>query len=403
MRGILKNTNGSVVLLLGAGASVDAGIFDTTGMIKELNSLLKEGEVLESYNELYNSLKKLYGKKNIEDNKLSFDDLNIEKLVSILEDLVSLLDGNHSLSPLFEPLIAIFQSMYGFKEIKKFKNEIEERLINWITPNNLKVEYFKSVLKFVKENTGSGLRLFTLNYDRCIETAFEDFGIEYDIKLERGFGKEKQGVAWEAKNFEEIEEKETGDKKTLFLYKLHGSIDWDRNKKQELIRANRPSIKECIFGNNFKVRTYDPFLYFTYQFRTSTLNSKIIIVCGYNFGDKHINDILHQALTNEPDRRILICSYLSDENRKSYSDDRLKSEEEEKKEYYKSQLVLEDSNQIEVILGKAGYFFDKTLNMNYLENLLPEEDIENLFYQSTIDEEIIQDDSAKLDDNVLLI
>ncbi len=390
MRSALKNTNGSVMVLLGAGASVDAGVLDTRGMIIKLNKLFKEEDAkLAEFALLYESLKKLFGEKSIKDGKEVYQDLNIEQLVAILEDLVSLLDRKHSLSPLLEPIITIFQSMHGFAEIKNFKTEIENQLIKWIAPDTFKLEYIKPLLGFVNENPGAGLKVFTLNYDKCIETAFKDFGEEFNVSLERGFGKEKQGDFWKGKNFEDKEESKDGNNKYLFLYKLHGSIDWDRNIKQELICANTLSVNECIFGSNLKVRTYDPFLYFTYQFRTCTLNTKVIIVCGYNFSDKHINDILHQALVNDPKKKILICKYFDFETNDSLTNEEILEKELEAKEFFRQKLELETTQQIEIIMGRADHFFNEAFNMNYLETLLPEEEDEEDFYKLTSDSDTI--------------
>lgn len=314
MRSEIRNTNGSILLLLGAGASVDAGVLHTSRMMSDINEMLNSNPDWVKYKPIYEHLKKLYGKSYEEGGKTCYSDLNIEQLVGNLTELLLLLNGEHTLYPFFKSWIDLFQNLYGFEDVKNFRNKIEDKLKEWIVPKQLTLEYYKYLLLFAKENPGAGLKVFTLNYDRCIEGAFLEHDDIDGLVLERGLGKEKQNAIWNTRNFEEkndISTQQNLDKsKYVFLYKMHGSIDWDRNDKQELIKTNNLSIKELIFGTQQKVKAHDPYLYYVYQFRTSTLNAKLIIVCGYSFFDDYINKILHQALLTNPTQKILICDYF---------------------------------------------------------------------------------------------
>jgi hypothetical protein len=124
--------------------------------------------------------------------------------------------------------------------------------------------------------------------------------------LERGFGDQRK---WSWRNFDHTEEAPN-----IYLYKLHGSIDWLRDEHKNLTFSDEASkIRldqlEIIFGTDYKLQYTDPFLFLAYEFRRWTLEAKLIITIGYGFGDEHINGILGQALASaaDPDERKLLA------------------------------------------------------------------------------------------------
>ena len=94
------------------------------------------------------------------------------------------------------------------------------------------------------------------------------------------------------------------DSPDLYLYKLHGSVDWSYDNGGNLIYHESSSQIEpenlaIIFGTTYKLQYIDPFLFFAYEFRKWTLDDgKLIVVIGYSFADEHINGILTQSLNN---------------------------------------------------------------------------------------------------------
>src|SRR5699024_7245090 len=87
--------------------------------------------------------------------------------------------------------------------------------------------------------------------------------------------------------------------------KLHGSIDWYNSKKDGLVRARygttymneRENTMIYPQATKYVETQKDPFAYLFDMFR-NTLNSSesILGVCGYSFGDNHINIELENAL-----------------------------------------------------------------------------------------------------------
>ena len=79
---------------------------------------------------------------------------------------------------------------------------------------------------------------------------------------------------------------------------------------------------EIIFGVQNKLQSYDPFIYF-YAFREACFAAKLIIVSGYGFFDKHINDNLENAFKINLKQKLVINCY---NNLRSLTEDKYKEE-----------------------------------------------------------------------------
>ncbi|MDI9639417.1 SIR2 family protein [Geitlerinema splendidum] len=139
------------------------------------------------------------------------------------------------------------------------------------------------------------LRIFTLNYDLCVESIAGD-----NFNVETGFGDYGPQNLWDYERFNDSPT--SGDPAPeIFLYKLHGSINWKRDEQKRLyqvrqVQSVESSSMELIFGREFKLEAADPYLFYAYEFRRLTTGCRLIVTIGYGFADEHINKLLSQAL-----------------------------------------------------------------------------------------------------------
>lgn len=304
-----------IIFLLGAGCSVDAGIPSTTEMIADIEKKIQLESKWKKYKDLYNLTKSsIFYSRGIRG--IYTRSLNIEEVVNILNELdkqdeIPLLPFIGTWSP---KLVSI--AGQNFKNIKDFRDMIVEQLKKWIGLNSYnKSKYYKGFFDFQRD-FGFPLRIFSLNYDRCLEEIAEEQQI-----IERGFDPNEH--YWDWRRFDT----NPGEAK-IFLYKLHGSIDWKRDKKYgNVLKEIDENFDdpELIFGTNYKLQYIDPYLFYIYEFRKWSLECKYIIVIGYGFNDEHINGILKQAVENNSKRMVLVVS-------KSKKDDILKTLSLSKKE-----------------------------------------------------------------------
>jgi hypothetical protein len=285
-----------IVILIGAGCSMEAGIPTSKKMVEELEELLENK--WEEYLEFYHFIKSaiLYS-DGIKGNYTN--DFDIERLVIVLSEL------EKKESCILYPFVGSWNPRlieiagYDFGIIRKFKQKILEQLKDWVTLRDYKsADYYRRFFDFQSE-LNHLLRIFSLNYDLCLEK-----NKPHDKDLERGF--DPQTKTWDWRRFYRRDEYEP----FIYLYKLHGSIDWERDPQSEdIIESDKtPDIPDLIFGTDYKMQYIDPYLFHAYELRKYSLESSIILTIGYSFRDEHINKILERALLSRKGIKAIIVS-----------------------------------------------------------------------------------------------
>ena len=83
-----------------------------------------------------------------------------------------------------------------------------------------------------------------------------------------------------------------------------------------------------------------------------SLESLVIVVIGYSFGDEHINGILKQALENNNERKLIVVSRSADSKNISKI------------------MQYSNLNQIIAVQDTAKNFLTNKLSIKYLKDLL---------------------------------
>lgn len=369
-----------VLVLLGAGASVDAGIPHASAMIQKIETLLEHE--WKDYKDLYNYVRSAIfyadGIRGTYANEVTY---NIERLVVSLDELSR--REEHPLYPFIGAWNPRLSQVAGhdFLNVTNFKTKILEKLRHeWIEITNYeKADYYKGLINFQKE-INHPLRVFTLNYDMCLERAFQ---AEYNEFPERGFDKDR---FWS----HELLEEATPAEKNLYLYKLHGSIDWvrDANNGKLTFSDSTSKIKiddgELIFGTTYKLQYVDPFLFLVYQLRRLSLEAKLILVIGYGFGDEHINGILKQALRGEAEKRLVAVTWFGD----NLDNDEKDKKTDQFKSYVAKQLGLDPNGdqRLVVQVNNAKSFLGKELSLSAMTKHFPAE--ESIFEEISTQKEV---------------
>ena len=342
-----------IILLLGAGASVEAGVPDSNEMVLEIEKLVSHNDNWTCFRDLYRYIRSSIfyadGLDGIFDDAVPF---NIERLVNVLDELHK--KERHTLYPFVGAWNPKLLDVAGanFECIRKFRSDIIDILRKeWVAlPKKESASYYSRLLWFQKEY-GYPLRVFSLNYDLCVEETCPRESVQ------RGFSDER---AWDWRLFDETSD----DPAPLMLYKLHGSADWYFDKDGRVTYSDSPStIKDeeiaLIFGTSYKLQYVDPFLFFAYELRRWTLDAARIIVCiGYGFSDDHINGILGQALRQVCKPKLLAVTGPGDECA-------VKKRIVERLEVQGDQVIVRASG--------AKEFLEKGLTIDALAELFPPE------------------------------
>jgi hypothetical protein len=289
---------GDLIVLLGAGTSVEAGIPHSNEMVNRVEELLLRDEGWRRYLKLYQFIKASLISADVMKGKPALPP-DIERIVNTLSELEKNTDC--TLYPFISGWHQRFCDLAGrdFEDIKLFRRLIIRQLRDWIAINSYARSAYDEGLYRLRDELKFALRIFSLNYDLCVEQNADG------RPLEMGFDSETE--CWDFRRFEAREEVPTH----VYLYKLHGSITWYRDRHEENIlklSATPHSEPDLIFGTDYKMQYIDPYLFYAYELRRYSLEAKIILAIGYSFRDEHINGIITQALRPDHNRVLLAVS-----------------------------------------------------------------------------------------------
>ena len=302
-----------IIFLLGAGASAEAAIPPSGKMIDKIEELLTDDADWKPFLELYNHIKSaIHYAAGLKGHFKDGVNYNIETLVNTLYELER--NEEHPLYPFIASwnsrLVALSEK--DFSKVSDFRRLILKQLKTWVSPDDISLaDYYKGFIPLQRGLTFP-LRIFSLNYDLCVERLNS-----VDFRIESGFAGIGPKFPWDWERFDDTNSGPTLPE--IYLYKLHGSINWKRDPARNLFCLEQtesiaPEKMELIFGRDFKLEAADPYLFYAYEFRKYSLETKIIACIGYGFGDQHINKILEQSLKRDENRRLLVIAPGSDDD-----------------------------------------------------------------------------------------
>lgn len=155
------------------------------------------------------------------------------------------------------------------------------------------------------------VRIFTTNYDTLIEDGLSLSGVTCWDGFSGGalaFRSHRFGDSEPASGFR------------AHLVKLHGSIDWHLSPQGEVFRIRDGDLYPDRTGRvliypqatKYVATQRDPFAA-QFELLRRTLNSQsdnVLCVCGYSFGDDHINQELELGLSRHDSKTTLIAFLL---------------------------------------------------------------------------------------------
>ncbi|GAB3660283.1 hypothetical protein GCM10028791_34150 [Echinicola sediminis] len=252
------------------------------------------------------------------------EDSHIEHFLSHIGDLIALAERSKSKSATIskkslskDDLLHVYGSIIsaiGDTVRYGYSNNGDKELIGTALEPIVEIKHHIEFVKAIYGNRSnltsrSKLNFFSTNYDTLLEDAL---GLEKFTVID-GFSGGAIGY-WNPQF--EFHNSNSHPNKCL-LYKLHGSIDWQKDKEKGLIR-NRYGTKYLsdmsdimIYPQATKyVETQkDPFSYLFDGFRKAlnSSNENVLITCGYSFGDEHINAEIEAALSSISNKTTIVA------------------------------------------------------------------------------------------------
>ena len=306
--------------LFGAGISLDAGIPLMADLTDRIFQLAKEkGD--ENDEKLLNSIK----------NELS-DDAHIEHILSHLGDHRAIAARSKSQKCKFGEIECTLEKLDNFHQrilqwiaetirwgYKAKSHEDEEEIGSADSPI-VRIDAHQNFIDALLEQGQAGLaerrgavRLFTTNYDTLLEDALALQGYPYWDGFSGG------AVAYRSYRYGEDEPKGF----RAHVIKLHGSIDWHLgcDGKTWRVRENdtypEKSQRVLIYPQSIKylATQRDPFAAQFDLFRRALAqrDENVLIICGYSFGDEHINEEIELSLA-KPENKTTVIAFSKELN-----------------------------------------------------------------------------------------
>jgi len=156
------------------------------------------------------------------------------------------------------------------------------------------------------------IELFTVNYDLLLETALENLGVPYFD----GF----IGTLRARFHTELVEGKPGSDREWMpaffvRLWKLHGSVNWARQADQQIVRLGQPVPEgdaAAIYPSDTKYEESRrvPFVVLQDRLRRALHEPEtLVLIAGYSFGDKHLNELLFDAASKRERSEFVVFCY----------------------------------------------------------------------------------------------
>ncbi len=307
--------NKRICILLGAGASMPAGIPNVVQFVNAFHEdlLLRKGKK----DDLVQYLEALKASwKTVSQDDPSFPaDLGLERLYELLTHLNSEQEARvtipvrlHSQFP--EPSRA---SELLAWELKKY---IQKRCLSF---DRRKLKYLRPLLDFIEPE--SGLDILTLNYDTTMENVFQAGGIPWSD----GFPEDESSIEFFSPN-QFLRRTRAG---SVRLLKLHGSVSWYLGPKgvgRILVRSQRSAGLRLgqarsmtheammIYPTLNKALTNGPFPALTLAAQAILRNSELLLAVGYGFGDLHIRQLVIDALAHNANLRLVLVNPWPEES-----------------------------------------------------------------------------------------
>lgn len=277
--------------LIGAGCSVCAGLPLTATLTEET---LKSKVLDEKTKAILSAIRDLFA---------GASDANIEDYLSELIDLLAVAD-RRTLRGATQKSILLDGVSYSETDLRTAADQIK-RGIAAIIEKEVSIETHQNFVRTVhrplrpgKSTSGQTVDYLVLNYDTVLEDALALERTPFADGLEGGV------TGWWCP--------ETFDRNGLAarVYKLHGSINWCEfpgdplprrvGDRLQISAANERRILIWPASTKYRETQLDPYAQLSERARRVLRPARgsqcVLVVCGYRFGDTHINLELDRAL-----------------------------------------------------------------------------------------------------------
>ncbi len=295
LRQIVAQGKKRIGILLGAGAPASINIGDNEHkplipMISKLTADVKEA--LPEKKELIDSVIANINKEKRDTDK---KETNIEDILSKIRSISSTLKD-------FDEKMGVYShencNDTADAICKHIGNIVDRPLPNNKTPYNSLARWIGGA------HREHAVEVFTTNYDLLMEEAFENA----EIPFFTGFTGSYEPFFDTAS----IDNNDDLPSRWARLWKLHGSLGWDRNKKNEIICGAGRKATQLIYPDHLKYDATQKLPYVALLDRLKTFLREpdtLLLSCGFSYCDSHVSAVIGEALSANPKASVFAFMY----------------------------------------------------------------------------------------------
>ncbi len=224
--------------------------------------------------------------------------------------------------------------------VNKIKDFIKEACQLSLPDNSAHTLLLNKITK--RKVTLPRFKLFTLNYDMMFEQAAceSNFVVVdgFSFSQPRIFSGRNYDYDIVSRNQSRVKEEDNFIQKVFHLYKLHGSVNWEK-QDNKIIQKENPDNPLMIYPHQSKYESsYEqPYFEMMSRFQANLRKDNVfLITMGFSFGDKHIVTAIVEALEQNPSFQLMIINRGIDE-----TNENLKPFIEASKKYSNLSIVSE--------------------------------------------------------------
>lgn len=281
----------NVIVLSGAGTSVGIGANGKTG--KSMAELWTE--VVRQIG--FDTLKKFA--KSVKFTSIKEDYTDLEQLLS-----------HAMLAEAYSPRASVA------KFISRIEAIIRENCSLDLPDNAPHIGFIRKITS--RKLKYSRAKIFTLNYDLLFEQAASKGGYVvidgFSFNMPRIFSGVNFDYDIVTRSTNRAISEENFSPKVFHLYKIHGSLDWDRitNKNEDseiFVKTDSPNSPVMIYPSSRKFESsYEqPYFEMISRFQQELRGKNtLLIVIGFSFYDKHIKAMIDESLNVNPSITLMV-------------------------------------------------------------------------------------------------
>lgn len=300
----VENVHQEVIFLLGAGASMDAGVPDSDTLLTTISDLCASRPRWKRFAPLHESLMNAIALRAASGGVA--DQLSAERPLE-----------KRQLDPNIETLVDALQARIDEdpqnKDNKKFMRMIKREVGRQVDLRNPRRAAYLGKIAGLSALARRVIRVFTLNFDCAFEL---NRNSNFDVVT--GFGGVGKRFPWFIGNFSVLF---LGP--TVYLYKMHGSIDWRFTASGKLVSVRLGKRVDyanaaIVLGFRDKAKQLLRYPYKIYKeiFIEAARTARQIVIVGYRLGDKEINDLIDEALKNSGLKNLVVVRPFDDPTEK---------------------------------------------------------------------------------------